>query len=38
MKKKIEIDYIQLKDIEVDGINKKDAPDFVDAFYIKCDL
>jgi hypothetical protein len=31
-KPKITLDYKQIKDIELDGINGWDAPDFVDAF------
>lgn len=30
--KKIELDYSKIEDVEVDGIDTKDAPDFCDAF------
>jgi len=29
---KIELDYSQIEDVEVDGIDTRDYPDFCDAF------
>jgi hypothetical protein len=34
MSAKITLDYTQIEDVEIDGIDYRDAPDFVDAFII----
>ncbi len=32
MKPKIELDYSQIEDVEINGINTRDFPDFCDAY------
>lgn len=37
MKQKIELNYDLIDDVEIDGIDHRDAPDFVDAFICSAD-
>jgi hypothetical protein len=32
MKQKIKLDYSKIEDVEIDGIDYRDAPDFCDAY------
>jgi hypothetical protein len=34
----MKLDYTQIKDIEVDGIDHADYPDYVDAFISSCTI
>ncbi|UII80062.1 hypothetical protein [Flagellimonas sp. CMM7] len=33
----MKIDFNQVQDIEIDGVDTKDYPDFCDAFIARCD-
>jgi hypothetical protein len=36
--KKTEIDFSKIDNVEMDGIDYSDAPDFADAYIVSCDI